>query len=102
MVRVIRPWRLSRIYLLTRSRSTEALFLRLNRMKKKLLDNFIDMAGIFGADVCVEGIETSGMRDIIKDYGIHSFQGYYYSKPISIEEFLLKIQSGADCFANQE
>ena len=53
--------------------------------EKRLLNNFTDMAGTFGANVCVEGIETSGMRDIIRNYGIHSFQGYYYSKPITIE-----------------
>ena len=70
--------------------------------EKKLLNSFTDIAGIFGSDVCVEGIETSEMRDIIKDYGIHSFQGYYYSKPISIEEFLSKVKNGADCFASQE
>ncbi len=67
--------------------------------EKRLLGNFTDMAGTFGADVCVEGIETSGMRNIIKNYGIHSFQGYYYSKPISIEELLAKLESGPDCFA---
>ena len=59
--------------------------------EKRLLNNFTDMAGTFGANVCVEGIETSGMRDIIRDYGVHSFQGYYYSKPIPIEELLDKI-----------
>ncbi len=67
--------------------------------EKKLLNNFTDIAGIFGADVCVEGIETTGMCDIIRDYGIHSFQGYYYSKPIPIDELLDKVKSGADCFA---
>ncbi len=56
--------------------------------EKRLLNNFTDMAGTFGANVCVEGIETSGMRDIIRDYRIHSFQGYYYSKPVSLEELL--------------
>ena len=66
--------------------------------EKKLLNNCTNLAGNFGADVCVEGVETSGMRDIIKDYGIHSFQGYYYSKPIPIEELLEKVKNGADCF----
>ncbi len=70
--------------------------------EKRLLNNFTDMAGTFGANVCVEGIETSGMRDIIRNYGIHSFQGYYYSKPITIEEFVSKIKSGTDCFSKQE
>ena len=61
--------------------------------EKRLLNNFTDMAGTFGAEVCVEGIETSGMRDIIRDYGIHSFQGYYYSKPVPLEELLEMIRS---------
>ena len=68
--------------------------------EKRLLNNFTDMAGTFGARVCVEGIETSGMRDIIRDYGIHSFQGYYYSKPITIEEMMDKAKNGPDCFAD--
>ncbi|MBE5867262.1 MAG: EAL domain-containing protein, partial [Lachnospiraceae bacterium] len=44
----------------------------------------------FEAKVCVEGIETPGMRDILREYGIHSFQGYYYSKPIEKEEIIAK------------
>ena len=70
--------------------------------EKRLLNNFTDMAGTFGTDVCVEGIETSGMRDIIKNYGIHSFQGYYYSKPIFIEDLLARLKDGADCFSKQK
>ena len=66
--------------------------------EKRLLNNFTDMAGTFGAEVCVEGIETSGMRDIIRDYGIHSFQGYYYSKPVPIEELLDRLKTGSNCF----
>ena len=66
--------------------------------EKKLLNNCTDLAGNFGADVCVEGVETSGMRDIIKDYSIHSFQGYYYSKPIPIDELLEMVKNGPDCF----
>ena len=66
--------------------------------EKRLLNNFTDMAGTFGADVCVEGIETSGMCNIIRDYGIHSFQEYYYSKPVPIEELMDKIKSGPGCF----
>jgi EAL domain-containing protein (putative c-di-GMP-specific phosphodiesterase class I) len=72
-----------------------------DELEKKLLESFTGLAGIFGPDVCVEGIETSGMCDIIKGYGIHSFQGYYYSKPIPIEDLLEKMKIGKDCFAKQ-
>lgn len=66
--------------------------------EKNLLNNFTDLAGIFGANVCVEGVETAGMRDIIKDYSVHCFQGYYYSKPLLIEDLLETAENGEDCF----
>jgi EAL domain-containing protein (putative c-di-GMP-specific phosphodiesterase class I) len=68
--------------------------------ERKLVNNFIDAAGTFGADVCVEGIETVGMRDILKKFGIHSFQGYFYSKPIDLDNILdgLQSEAGALCF----
>ena len=58
--------------------------------EQKLVNTLADVARIFGAKVCVEGIETSGMRDILKEYGINCFQGYYYSKPIEFEEIIKK------------
>lgn len=57
---------------------------------RKLVNNLVELASIFEAKVCVEGIETTGMRDILREYRIHSFQGYYYSKPIENEEIIEK------------
>ena len=57
---------------------------------RKLVNNLANSASIFGAKTCVEGIETTGMRDILRNYGIYSFQGYYYSKPIANEELIEK------------
>lgn len=49
------------------------------------------LAESFQAEVCVEGVETAEMRDFLRQYGnVSSFQGYYYSKPITMEEFLEK------------
>ncbi|MCM1507608.1 MAG: EAL domain-containing protein [Ruminococcus flavefaciens] len=48
------------------------------------------LADAFKAEVCVEGVETADMRDFLRNYGIKSFQGYYYSKPIPAEEFIKK------------
>ncbi|MBP5330635.1 MAG: EAL domain-containing protein, partial [Lachnospiraceae bacterium] len=70
--------------------------------EKSLLNNFADMASTYGAKVCVEGIETTGMRDIIRKYGVHSLQGYYYSKPLSLEDFLNKVKEGTGCFVKNE
>ena len=55
---------------------------------RQLIRSIADMASIFGAKVCIEGIETEGMRDILKQYHVESFQGYYYAKPLLLEQFL--------------
>ncbi|MBR5361215.1 MAG: EAL domain-containing protein, partial [Lachnospiraceae bacterium] len=47
-----------------------------------------DLASSFNADVCVEGVETKEMQDFIRRYNVSSLQGYYYSKPVTIDEFL--------------
>lgn len=59
-----------------------------NEIDRKVVQNIADLASIFSAKVCVEGIETEGMRDILMGYHVGSFQGYYYAKPLSIEDFL--------------
>ena len=57
-------------------------------MERELMKNFSSLASSFGAKVCVEGIETEGMRDILQKYHVQSFQGYYYAKPLKLEDFL--------------
>ena len=55
-------------------------------MDRMLVRNVTDLASIFGSKVCVEGIETAGMRDILRGVHVASFQGYYYAKPIPPEQ----------------
>ncbi|MBQ9631573.1 MAG: EAL domain-containing protein, partial [Lachnospiraceae bacterium] len=56
--------------------------------ERELIEHFANVAATFGAKVCVEGVETAGMRDILQGFRVHSFQGYYYSKPREVESFL--------------
>ncbi len=67
---------------------------------RKLINSILEMAVLFGTDVCVEGIETSVIRNILMKYGVCSFQGYHYSKPIEVDKFLaeLNTEAGALCF----
>ncbi len=55
---------------------------------KELMNHFTGVASTFGANVCVEGVETAGMRDILQAFNVQSFQGYYYAKPLGIGELL--------------
>ncbi len=58
-----------------------------DNIDRELIKQFAAMASIFGAKVCVEGIETEGMRDILQHFNVESFQGYYYAKPLKLDEF---------------
>ena len=58
-----------------------------NGADRELIRHFAGVASLFGAKVCVEGIETAGMRDILQDFNVGSFQGYYYSRPLKLEQF---------------
>ncbi len=59
-----------------------------NDAERELIKHFANIASVFGAKVCVEGIETEGMKEILKNFHVESFQGYYYAKPLLPEEFL--------------
>jgi len=59
-----------------------------NEVDRELMRHFADLASLFGAKVCVEGIETEGMKDILQRFHVESFQGYYYAKPLMLDKIL--------------
>ena len=58
-----------------------------SELERELIKHFTGVAKLFGAKVCVEGIETAGMRDILQQFNVESFQGYYYAKPLELPKF---------------
>ncbi|MCR4902063.1 MAG: EAL domain-containing protein [Butyrivibrio sp.] len=60
--------------------------------KSIMLKAIVDSARALGAHVCVEGIETKEMADYVtENFNVTSLQGYYYSKPIPLKDFLEKM-----------
>ena len=55
---------------------------------RELVKYISGVASIFSAKVCVEGIETEGMRDILQGFQVESFQGYYYAKPLMPDKII--------------
>ena len=49
-----------------------------------------ELADSFDANVCAEGIETSEMREFLLRFKIRSLQGFFYSKPLPVNEFMEK------------
>lgn len=54
---------------------------------KVILGSVINMAVQLGMDVLVEGVETEKQVKTLAGMGCKYFQGYYFSKPLPVEEF---------------
>lgn len=55
-----------------------------------ILNSIMDLAAQIGMETLTEGVETLEQMTHLKQIGCHMFQGYYFSKPIPVEEFETK------------
>ena len=53
-----------------------------------LVKSIIDMAHTLGFQVIAEGVEEASQLLMLMEFGCDIFQGYYFSKPISADEFI--------------
>ncbi len=59
-----------------------------DRMRSRvILQSVIDLAGSLGMDVITEGVETRQQVEALVAMGCGSFQGYYFSRPVPLEDF---------------
>ncbi|SFG74917.1 EAL domain, c-di-GMP-specific phosphodiesterase class I (or its enzymatically inactive variant) [Oribacterium sp. WCC10] len=56
-----------------------------------------ELAEVYNAITCAEGVETEEMRDILRNCDVHTMQGYLYSKPIPFEQFTEKFVKSNEC-----
>ena len=47
----------------------------------------VALAQSLGLDVIAEGVETAAQRDFLGISGCHAYQGYFFSRPLPLEEF---------------
>lgn len=67
----------------------DQLFIRnilTNPSCKSVVDMSLECASKLGLKVCLEGVESEEIHDYVSNLNATYHQGYYYSKPISIEE----------------
>lgn len=65
--------------------------------QERLVRSIGKVGEIFGSRICVEGVETEEMRDILRKFDVYTFQGYLYSKPIPHREFMKRfVEKHAD------
>ncbi len=70
---------------------------------KILLTELMRLATALGLDTVCEGVETIEQAHFLQDIGCSKLQGYYYTKPISLEALLERYRRGAQIgFENPE
>ena len=57
------------------------------RKSKIILNSIVDMANNLDMPQITEGVETKEQFDMLKNMGCKLFQGYFFSKPVPLEEF---------------
>lgn len=65
---------------------------------KAIVDIIIQLAKKLHVEVVTEGIETKEQLDFVKQAGCHVIQGYYFYKPMKLEDFdhLIELKDGFD------
>lgn len=58
-----------------------------DRSDRVLVETIVTMAHLLGLRVVAEGVETQTQLDVLKGFGCHSYQGYFFSRPLPIDEF---------------
>ncbi len=64
-----------------------------------LVKSIIDMAHTLGFQVIAEGVENAQQLKVLLDFGCDIFQGYYFSKPVSADEFIVFTKKRSACAA---
>lgn len=54
---------------------------------RDILEEIIRLSNRMNMTVITEGVETKEQVEMLTDMGCRVFQGFYFSKPISIQEF---------------
>ena len=52
-----------------------------------IVQTIIAMSDALGLDVIAEGVETGAQLEFLDRHGCHAFQGYLFSKPVTLEQF---------------
>ena len=60
-----------------------------------MVKSIVDYAKRTDTEVCIEGIENKEVLDYISGFGATWHQGYYYSKPVPIEQFIAVLEKEA-------
>lgn len=71
-----------------------------DKSDQSIVKTIIAMAEGFNMDVIAEGVETESQYLLLNRYGCKHFQGYYFGKPMPIDEFELEFSKSGEMSVN--
>jgi EAL domain-containing protein (putative c-di-GMP-specific phosphodiesterase class I) len=57
-----------------------------------LVETIVTMGKLLDLDVVAEGVEEKSQLDMLAAFGCSCYQGFYYSKPVPLDEFVLLLE----------
>lgn len=67
-----------------------------------LVETMLSIASRLGLKAVAEGVETAAERDFLEDRGCTIFQGYYFDRPMPVEDFIRKYVTKSELTAMEE
>lgn len=61
-----------------------------NKTDKSIVKAIVEMSKALSLVSVAEGVESKEQLEILKEMGCNLIQGYYFSKPLSVDDFELK------------
>ncbi len=58
-----------------------------------IVNTIIDMANALNLNIVAEGVESKHTKQVLTKLGCHTIQGFYYSRPLPLEDFIAWVGS---------
>ena len=66
-----------------------------NANSAAIAKSVIALADSLGLQVIAEGVEYSGQQEMLREMGCRAYQGFFYSRPLPLKEFIALIEGSA-------
>ena len=71
-----------------------------NSKNEKIVSSVIQMAKKLGMTTVAEGVETEKQRSFLAEESCDYLQGFYFSKPIPLDDFMVLIREASETEQN--
>ena len=59
-----------------------------NKRSREIVSSIIQMSRNLNCRIVAEFVETAELRNVLSELGCSIYQGYYYCRPLPLEEFM--------------